>query len=185
MQVRQVMNRPGGQQLCERDRSQGRMTSATIEIGGLQIQRPQGIKIFCPQPSKFIQKLIYRLSLTFALLGLAIERIEPAAFAVLQDDPSARHPVGAFSVNEVADNVKRSPAFRTFVAQGPSFGKITKQRIEGRRCAAQKSSGLLQIESHSLNPHESNIRRSRFYLVLRESVTGEYQGFRSRCDAGL
>src|SRR5258706_141784 len=38
VQMRQVVRGPGGQQLRQRDDAEGRMASATIEVGRLQIQ---------------------------------------------------------------------------------------------------------------------------------------------------
>ena len=66
----------------------------------------------------------------FALVSLAIERIERSGFAKLQEDFYARHPIGAFAVNEVGDDVERAPSVWAFVAERPGVGEIAEKSVE-------------------------------------------------------
>ena len=95
------------------------MPATSLEIFPTQIQRPKFFQIFRAQASKFIQQLIHRLALTLLYVSPTIEGIERASLAKLQNHLGARHPVGAFAVNQMTDDVERAPGFLTFVAGGP------------------------------------------------------------------
>ena len=55
VQVGQIVNSPGGEQLRKRDGAKRRMASATIKVAGIQIQSAQLAKIVLTQPGKFVE----------------------------------------------------------------------------------------------------------------------------------
>src|SRR5438445_13832228 len=131
MNVGKVVNSPRRQKFRERYNSQLWMPSSPGQIRRLQIQRLQCSEVLRPQAGEFIQELLQRLALTFLELGKAVKGIKSSRFAVFQNDPSPRHPVGALPEDEVAHNVERAPAIFSLVAVHPYFGEPSQKRVKG------------------------------------------------------
>src|SRR5258708_6767119 len=94
MQMREVMNGPCRQEFGERHRSKFRMHSVARQVFRLQIQCLERSQILFTQASELVEELLERLALTLFYLRQAVKGIEGPRFAVLEDDASARHPVG-------------------------------------------------------------------------------------------
>src|SRR5215467_11405823 len=98
MQMCQVVNGPGCQQLRQSYYAESGMQSAPREIFGPEVQRAQLVQAFGPQTREFIQQLRERFALALAFLRVAIEWLKRLALAELKDSFCARHPVGPLAV---------------------------------------------------------------------------------------
>src|SRR5579863_1013230 len=96
------------------------MLSSPCPVFVLQIQRLQGSQILASQAGEIVQELVERLALTLFELRKAVNRIELPCFALLQDDPQPRHPVGSLPDDQVAHDVERAPGISSFVAAHPN-----------------------------------------------------------------
>ena len=67
------------------------------------------------QRRELVEQAVERAALRQLELREAIELVEGARLAVLEDDPRPRHPVGLLAVNQVADDVERAPRLAAFV----------------------------------------------------------------------
>src|SRR5436309_6424416 len=121
------------------------MASSTGKVCGLQVQGAKIAKIFGTQASEFIQQLRKILLFTFARLREAIKRVKSTRLAGLKNHAGARHPVGAFTVNQMTDNVECGPGFFTFVLPSPGIGQVAQECIESGGSTSEKSQGVLQI----------------------------------------
>src|SRR5262249_17766005 len=83
------------------------------------------------------------------LLREAVEGIERATLACLQDPSRARHPIGAFSVNQMAYDVERAPGPRALAAENPGLRQLPKKSVQRRRRTREESDRFLEVESHS------------------------------------
>jgi hypothetical protein len=147
----QVVGRPGGKQLRQGYDTESGMASATGEVCGLQVQRAKVAKIVGAQVSEFIQQLGQILPFTFARLREPIKRVKGARLAGLKNHAGARHPVGAFAVNQMTHNVECSPGFVTFVLPRPVIGQVAQECIESGGSTSEKGQGVFQIVFHHWN----------------------------------
>lgn len=135
VEMGEIMSSPGGQKLGESDYSEGGVAAAEGQVWLAEIQGTQFAQVFRTQIRKFIQCLGQGLALALSTLCQAIEGWERQGLAGLQNDLRARHPVRAFAVNQVADDIEGCPCVFAFVAMRPRLGKITQQGIESGRGA--------------------------------------------------
>src|SRR5579863_6126321 len=124
------------------------MPSTVFEVLWLQIQCLQFAEVFRPQTSKFIQQLRQRLSLTLSHVSPTVKRFKRASLTKLEDHLRPRHPIGAFAVNKMADDIKGAPGILTLISQRPGFRQITQQGIESGRSASEKRYRVLQDVFH-------------------------------------
>ena len=137
------MRRPGGQQLRKSDDAERGMASLELEIFGPKIQSAKVGEIFGAQAGEFIQQLRKGLALARSRLRPAIKRFKGASVAELEDHAGAWHPVGAFTVNQVADDVEGGPGVFTFVAESPGFGQVAQKGVESSGSASEKGDAVL------------------------------------------
>jgi hypothetical protein len=130
VEMSEVMGGPSGEELGESDWAEGRMASAKIELVGAEIEGAEFGEIFRAHASEFIQNMREGFDFDFAFVSLAIEGIERFGFAKLQDHFYAGHPVGAFAVDEVGDDVEGRPSVWAFVGEGPRVGEIAEEGVE-------------------------------------------------------
>src|SRR5271170_2883775 len=77
-----------------------------------------------------------------------IKRLKRLSLAKLQHYPRPRHPISAFAVNQMADDIERAPSALTFISERPHFREITQKRIQSNRGASEKRYCLLQVMFH-------------------------------------
>jgi len=128
------------------------MATAASEILRAQIQGAQLDQVFATQAREFIQQLFQRFAFALACLCETIEGVEGARLAKLQNHFCARHPVGAFAVNQMADDVERGPSAFTFVSGCPWLREVAQERVEGGWRASEKLYGVIQVVFHRAPP---------------------------------
>jgi len=116
MYVREVVDGPSRQKFGQRHDSQRGMLPSPLQVLRLQIQLLQSSQILLSQPGEIVQELLHRLFLILIQLGKAVKGIKRPRFAVLDNDPQPRHPVGALTENQVAHDVEHAPGIVSFVA---------------------------------------------------------------------
>src|SRR5882757_355930 len=109
------------QQLRQGNYSEGRMPSTQLEVLLPRIQCTQFVQVFWPQTSKFIQSLPQRLAFALLFLSPTIKRLKSLGLAKLQHHPRARHPIRAFAVNQMANDIEGAPSVFTFSSERPHF----------------------------------------------------------------
>lgn len=122
------------------------MRAATSQGGLPQIERLERHQILPSHPGKLVQQLIQRLPLTLLLLCKPVKGIERPLFASIEKDPHPRHPVRAFSSDQVADNIDRAPGFGPLGAVRPYARQSAQQSIQARGSAAQHSYCVREME---------------------------------------
>src|SRR5258708_37507372 len=81
-------------------------------------------------------------------MSQAIEWRKRLSFAKLQKQVHARHPVGMFAVNQMANDVECAPGVFAFILARPDFRQIAEKRVESGRSSCEKGYGVLQIVLH-------------------------------------
>jgi hypothetical protein len=77
-----------------------------------------------------------------------IKGLESLGLAKLQQHFRARHPPGAFAVNQMADDIERAHSVLPFISEGPGFGQIAQKSIESSGGAHEKGYGVGQVVFH-------------------------------------
>lgn len=72
--------------------------------------------------------------------------MEGTGFSVFEDDPRARHPVGALADYEMTDDVVGAPGSFSFIAPNPGVGEAAQECVEGCGGAGEECDGLGQVE---------------------------------------
>jgi hypothetical protein len=66
----------------------------------------------------------------------------------LQDHSGPRHPIRAFAVNQMADDIEGAPRVLAFIPERPRFRQVPQKGIERCGGASKKRYGALQVMSH-------------------------------------
>jgi len=119
------------------------MPSTPLEVRWPQIQCAQFAQIFRPHTSEFIQQLRERLPFTNSYVTLAIKRLKRLSLAKFQHHPCPRHPIRAFTVNQMAHDIECAPCVFPFIAMSPHFGQTAKKRVECSGRAREKRYGVV------------------------------------------
>lgn len=138
VEVSEVVDGPGGEELGKGDDAELWMCAATSEVGGLKVEGIKGAEIFGAKASEFVEELRKGLAEAVFLLGEAVEGDERFGFAVFEDHAGARNPVSEFAVNEVADDVVGRPGAGAFVWLGPGVGEIAEEGAESGGSAGEE-----------------------------------------------
>jgi len=100
-------------------------------------------------------------------------------FAVLQNDPQPRHPVGALPDDQMADDVERAPGIFAFVAARPDVG--SPRNIASRVAGVRVRTAMASVRSNSVKLDSSLFMVDLFVFFLRFSgqcffdrLTGEH-----------
>ena len=111
----QVVRDPRSQELAQRNRPELRMLALERELSLRQIPAAQSCKILLAQSCEFVEEIGHALPRAFTNLGEPVVRFEAAIGTLSEDDSSTWDPIGALSVNQVPDDVKRTERIWTFV----------------------------------------------------------------------
>lgn len=98
--------------LAESHSSELRMLARTVQIGSGQTQRRETAQTVSPQCAEGIQQIGEHLALRCLELSESIERGERNGFPMGEKMFRTRHPIRAFSVNEMPDDVIGAPGVR-------------------------------------------------------------------------
>ena len=105
--------------LAESNSSELGMVARTIQIGSGETQRHETAKTVSSQFAEGIQQLGEALALRCLELSESIERGERYGFPMGEKMFRARHPIRAFSVNQMPDDVIRAPSVRALRMRYP------------------------------------------------------------------
>src|SRR5262249_20306523 len=105
----QIMRRPGRQMLTEGDASEIGVAACSLEIRVGQLQRPEAFEACAPEISEGVEELGESFAVRGFELRGPVEHWKWDGVAMSQKMLHARNPVGAFPVNQVADDVERRP----------------------------------------------------------------------------
>src|SRR5712672_1812150 len=120
-------------------------------------------------------------------MSQAIEGRKRPSFAKLQKQVHARHPVGVFAVNQMADDIECAPGVFAFILVRPGFRQIAEKRAESGGSASEKGDGVRQFVFHGAPrfAHGRFSRESRLYLFWVAGVTERprrlYGGWPLKC----
>jgi hypothetical protein len=159
------------------------MKSAEREIFWAQTQGGKFTEILGAQASELVEKLREGLAMAFAKLREAIEGNKRLGGARAQNHLGARHPVGAFAVDEVADDIEGGPSGSAFVTMGPGFREIAKKRVEGGGSALEESGGLGEFVGHLWTP--SDVVRAGWSEILTGLRRNGVRGLQTKWRIGL
>jgi hypothetical protein len=144
MQMGEVMRGPGGKELRERDGAEGGMMAVTAKIGRLNMKGAQLGQFLRALAGELIEKL--RQGLIFTAAGFAVEGLEGARFAVLQDVTGAGEPVHAVGFNEVRQDGADVPGTFTLIAIGPDGRQAAQERIEDGGSSGKKCKRIIKMK---------------------------------------
>jgi hypothetical protein len=140
VQVSEIVGGPGGEELGERDGAEGGVTAATVHVIELQIEGAQAGEAFGAELGELVQEFGER----FGVLWGAEDRWEGLGIAVLEDELDAREPVGALSVDEMAEYGGGVPGGVAFVGCGPGDGEVAQESVEGSWCLSEQGDGVVE-----------------------------------------
>ena len=124
------------------------MLSAPLQVLLLQIQSAQLIQVFRSQAREFIEQLAEGFSLALSKLRPAIEALKHLSLAKLQEHLHTRHPIGAFGMDQMADDIKDAHGFFAFISEGPFVRQIAQKRVERGGSAREKRNSVVQVLFH-------------------------------------
>ena len=151
------------------------MPAALLKIFGAKVQVAELAQTFGPYAGKFIQQLRQRLALDLAHVPQTIERRKRPRLTELQQELRARDPVGAFSVNQMADDPEDGPGVLTFVAVRPGFGQIAEKGVERSGGAREERDGAGQVVFHgALQPHNERLAVAHSLIPLARECSGQH-----------
>ena len=130
VQMGEVMPGPGGKQVGESHHAEGRVAAAPFEVLRLQIQSTQRVQVGGAETGKLIQHRLDGLAVALAQVRPKIEGLKGLRLASFKDDPGARHSVGAFGVNQVADDLERAPGVFAFMAEDAAIETLLQAAVE-------------------------------------------------------
>ena len=148
----QVVRDPRGQQLPQRDRAELGVLALERELDLGQPPPGERGQVVRAQPSKLVEQLGERLSLTLAELGEAVVGREAPVRALREDELRARDPICALAVDEMTHDDVRTPRVRALGRVGPRRGERGQHRAQRARRALEDCSTLLEVELHRLSP---------------------------------
>lgn len=119
------------------------MASAPAEVFGAEIHGAEFGEIFRPYCREFIKQPGERLALAFANVSPAVERLERAGFAEFEEPSRARNPVGALTVDEMADDIEGAPGIFALVTQSPFVRQPAQQRVKHGGSVGKKHYGVV------------------------------------------
>ena len=117
-----------------------------VKSSGCKFSASKASDVLASQLGKSVQELLQRLALALTRLRKAVKGIERPRFAVFQYHSHPRHPVVAFSRDEMAHDVERAPGVFSFVGVHPDAGLPAQPRIQGCRSTGKKCDGVGQSE---------------------------------------
>ena len=125
----EIVRDPRSEQLPQRDWPQFRVFTgqAELHIGHTPL-RERG-EVFRAQARKIREQFGQRSLLDLSEPGEPIEWGETALRALGEDNASPGDPVGALPVDQVAQNLVRTPRARPFVRGGPLSGETAERRV--------------------------------------------------------
>ena len=171
--VTQIVRHPRRQMLPEGDDPEFGMPSVPIEIAVGKMQRAKAIDAVAPQARERVEEIVERPALRRPEHRLAIEWRERDRVPVAEDVVDARHPVSALPVNQMADDVERTPGAGPFGRLDPIPRQIGEQRANDARRAAQDRQGGVEVKFHKPNSSDIAISAtSTEARVWRQVKTG-------------
>lgn len=179
MEMRQVVNGPGGEQLAQGDDSESRVTPAKLKLCRLDVELAEFGEIFRAEAGKFVEEVNERLPFHLAKVAETIEAFKSLTFARAKNHFDARHPVGMLTVNQVADDFGGSPRVLAFVATSPRIRQIAEKRIQSGGGAREKGDCLRQSVFHGASAADSLSDVGRAYC----SCAAVWDVNRSRAEA--
>lgn len=126
----EVVRNPGGEQLAESTGAKLRVAAAALEVGSGEVERLEPKQVAGPQLGKRIQQLVQCFPAGSLELGETVEWREGASLTMRQQDLGSCHPIGAFTVDQMANDIEGAPGIRPLGAQGPGFRNIPEQRAD-------------------------------------------------------
>jgi hypothetical protein len=142
MEVAEVVDGPGGEELRECYGAERGMASWAGKVVRLEIEGLEGGEAFFAEGGEFVEELLERFRLRLFHLREAIKGSEGAGVAVLKDEARARNPVVALGEDHVAHDVVWAPGIFAFIAANPGIGETTQERVESGWSAGEQSDGL-------------------------------------------
>src|SRR5206468_4254547 len=97
---------------------------------------------------EIVEQLGERLSRALPCLREAVERLETATGALLEDDARSRNPVGALAMDQMADHIERAPRVGTFGRVGPFARESVEHGAEHARRALEDRETGREGEGH-------------------------------------
>src|ERR1700692_2935319 len=89
-----------------------------------------------------------RLTLTLSFVSPTFKGLKRLSLAKSEHDPCPLHPIRAFVVNQMADDIERAPSVFAFISDGPRFRQIAQKRVESSGGASEKRYCVLQVMFH-------------------------------------
>src|SRR5215217_5364538 len=126
------MGDPRREQLRERDAPERRMLPLERQLRTREAPAAQGREVRGAQRLELIEQLRDALAFALVILREAIVRLERLRGPVREDHAGARDPVGALTMNQVAEVVERAEGVGPLVASRPCVRQAAEQRTEGR-----------------------------------------------------
>jgi hypothetical protein len=120
--MRQVMRRPRGKQFGKSDRPQNRMSSLLLEVCRNQVQGAELLQAGGAGLGKCTQQLVKSLIAALAEISFPVKRRKCLIFAMVEDTSGARNPIIVLGVDQVGDNIKRTPRALALVPKRPTRG---------------------------------------------------------------
>ena len=134
--------------LAERHSPEFRMSSRAVKVGRCESQASKPLKALRAKRTERIQYLGERSALRGFELGKAIKGWERNGFSVIEKMLNPGNPIGAFTVNEMPQDVERTPGIRAFVTRRKGRWQIPEEQIQHTGSPGENRPRSLKIEIH-------------------------------------
>jgi hypothetical protein len=91
-------------------------------------------------------------------------RLKYLGFAKLQNHSRAGHPIRAFALNQMAENIEGTPSVFAFVLERPFFRKIAEKGTEGSGGVGEKRYCVRQVMFHE-SPQSADSSFSKTLII--------------------
>src|SRR5262245_28007725 len=146
------MRHPCRQQFFQSDSSKGGMLAGFLEIARADFHLSKRRQISLSQRGELVQQIFESFALALFKLSEAVERVEWARLAVIENNFYSRDPVSSLSVYQVADHVISAPRVGAFVCFDPIARQFFQQRSQRGGRSGQYSCCFIEIEFHRSPP---------------------------------
>lgn len=140
------MHDPGGEQLCERDGTEGGVDALESQFTCAQVPTTQDAQILGAERHERVQQLRHGLARTFLPMREAVEWGEPAIRTRREDDARPHDPVCALAVDQVPEVVDRREGVRSFVRVEPLLRQVGQEGAERTRSPFEDGDRVRQVE---------------------------------------
>jgi hypothetical protein len=146
--VAEVVDDPGGEQVAQGDGAEIGMGAGEVELGVCEVEGGEGLEALGAEGGEVVEEGCDGLAGEVVLEGEAVERGEGGVGLACEDHASAGQPVGGVGVQEVAEDVDGAEGLGGWFAVQPLRGFASKECVEDGGSVRKDFDGVVELKLH-------------------------------------